>query len=71
MPDDSPLLNQTLAEIALKNIVDVMVVGIIRHERIHYGVSGSFRLEKGDTLMLLGEPDAVAKTRELLHGHPI
>ncbi len=71
MPDDSPLLNQTLAEIALKDYADVMVVGVIRHERIHYGVSGNFRLEKGDTLMLLGEPDAVAKARELLHGHPL
>jgi CPA2 family monovalent cation:H+ antiporter-2 len=71
MPDDSPLLNQTLAEIAMKDVAEVMVVGVIRHERIHYGVSGSFRLLAGDTLMLLGEPEAVAKARELLHGHPL
>ena len=71
MPDDSPLLDQTLAEIALQNEVNVMVVGVIRHERIHYGVSGNFRLQAGDTLMLLGEPDDVGKARELLHGHSL
>ncbi len=71
MPDDSPLLNKSLAEIALKNTANVMVVGVIRHERIHYGVSGDFRLQAGDTLMLLGEQDDVHKARELLHGHPL
>ena len=71
MPDDSPLLNQTLAEIALKDTAEVMVVGVIRQERIQYGVSGSFRLQAGDTLMLLGEPEAVEKARELLHGHSL
>jgi Trk K+ transport system NAD-binding subunit len=55
----------------MKDVAEVMVVGVIRHERIHYGVSGSFRLQAGDTLMLLGEPEAVAKARELLHGHSL
>jgi len=71
VPDDSPLLNKTLAEIAMKSVADVMVVGVIRQERIHYGIAGSFSLQAGDTLMLLGDPEAVKKARELLHGHAI
>ena len=71
MPDDSPFLNRTLAEIALKNSADVMVVGVIRHERIRYGVSGDFRLQAGDTLLLLGEEEDERKARELLHGHTV
>lgn len=71
MPDDSPLLGQTLADAPLKEQANVMVVGVIRQDRIQYGVSGSFRLQAGDTLMLLGEPEAVEIARELLHGHPL
>jgi K+/H+ antiporter YhaU regulatory subunit KhtT len=29
------------------------------------------KLERGDTLMLLGEPQDIEQAREFLHGHPL
>lgn len=71
VPDDSPHLNATLAEIDLRNLAGVTVVGIIRKERTIYSPAGSFRIEKGDTLMLLGSSDDMLKAGEILHGHPL
>ena len=71
MPDDSPYLGASLAEIDLRNQTGVTVVGIIRQERTIYSPSGTFRLEHGDTLMLLGNEDGVLHAIEQLHGHPL
>lgn len=71
LPDDSPYLNATLAEIDLRNQSGVTVVGIIRKERTIYSPSGSFRIEQGDTLMLLGANDDILQASEVLHGHPL
>jgi|LGVE01.1.fsa_nt_gb CPA2 family monovalent cation:H+ antiporter-2 len=71
LPDDSPYLNASLAEIDLRNQAGVTVVGVIRKERTIYNPSGSFRIEQGDTLMLLGNSDEVLQASECLHGHPL
>lgn len=71
MPDDSPYLGASLAETDLRNRTGVTVVGIIRQERTIYSPSGSFRLEQGDTLMMLGNKDDVLHAIEQLHGHPL
>jgi len=49
----------------------VTVVGVIRHERINYSPGPSLKLERGDTLMLLGETLDIERAREFLHGHPL
>lgn len=71
LPDDSPYLNASLAEIDLRNQVGVTVVGVIRKERTIYNPSGSFKIEQGDTLMLLGANDEILQASEVLHGHPL
>lgn len=71
VPEDSPCLGQTLAELAFRSETGAMVMGVIRHERTLYNVSPDLRLEHGDTLMLLGSAEEIRRARELLHGHPV
>jgi K+/H+ antiporter YhaU regulatory subunit KhtT len=44
---------------------------VIRHERTTYNPGPALHLSRGDTLMLLGEPESIHKAREFLHGHPL
>ncbi len=46
-------------------------MGVIRQERVIYSPAAELRLERGDTLMLLGEDDNIRSAREFLHGHPL
>jgi CPA2 family monovalent cation:H+ antiporter-2 len=71
VPDDSPHLGRTLAELDFRAVTGVTVVGVVRHGRTIYSPGPALRLEKGDTLLLLGEPDSIEKAREFLHGHPL
>ncbi len=71
VPSDSPLLNHSLAEIDLRNRSGATVVGVIRQNRTIYSPAASFRIEEGDTLMLLGSNEDVQRAAELLHGHPL
>jgi len=71
VPDDSPYLGNSLVEIDLRKLTGVTVVGVIRQERTVYSPAGSFRIEQGDTLMLLGSSEDVMRAGELLHGHPL
>jgi CPA2 family monovalent cation:H+ antiporter-2 len=69
-PEDSPCLGRSLAEIDLRNSTGVTVVGVIRGERTIYSPAGSFRIERGDTLMLLGSSEDLFRAGELLRGSP-
>jgi CPA2 family monovalent cation:H+ antiporter-2 len=69
--DDSPCLGASLAQIDLRNRTGVTVIGVIRQERTIYNPAGSFRIEPGDTLMLLGSSEDVLRSGKLLHGHPL
>jgi len=71
LPDDSTCIGSSLAEIDLRNQTGTTVVGIIRQERTIYSPAATFRLEEGDTLMLLGTREDVQRASELLHGHPL
>ena len=71
VPDDSPYLGVSLAGIDLRRLTGVTVVGVIRQERTIYNPAGSFCIEPGDTLMLLGSTENVLRASELLHGHPL
>jgi CPA2 family monovalent cation:H+ antiporter-2 len=71
MPDDSPCLDASLAELDLRQKTGVTVVAVIRDERTIYNPSGGFRLQKGDTLMLMGSNEEVAQVCELLHGRAL
>jgi CPA2 family monovalent cation:H+ antiporter-2 len=70
VPDDSPFLGASLAEIDLRNRTGVTVVGVIRQERTIYSPAGSFRIDQGDTLMLLGSNEDVLHAGELMRSQP-
>ena len=71
VPDDSPRLGKSLAELNFRSVTGCNIMGVIRHERVIYNPPADLRIEAGDTLMLLGEPSGVLKAREFLHGHPL
>ena len=71
VPDDSPCFGSSLAELDFRATTGATVVGIIRDKRTTHNPGPSLRLNRGDTLMLLGDPESIHKARELLHGHPV
>jgi K+:H+ antiporter len=68
VPNDSPCLGRTLAELAFRNSTGAMVLGVLRRQRTLYNVSSDYQLEKGDTLILLGSDEEIQRARKLLHG---
>lgn len=71
VPEDSPCLGKSLAELNFRAVTGCSVMAVIRQERIDYNPSAELRLEIGDTLMLLGEKEGIRKAGEFLHGHPL
>jgi CPA2 family monovalent cation:H+ antiporter-2 len=71
VPEDSPHIGRTLADLDFRAATGTMVVGVIRHERINYNPGPHLHLAHGDTLMLLGDEESLLRARELLHGHPL
>ncbi len=68
VPDDSPCLGRTLAELAFRSNTGAMVLGVLRRERTMYNVSSDFQLKQGDTLILLGSEEEIQRARDMLHG---
>jgi CPA2 family monovalent cation:H+ antiporter-2 len=71
VPDDSPHIGRTLAELNFRAVTGTTVMGVIRNERVIYSPSAELRLETGDTLMLIGEEQSFHNTRAFLHGQSI
>jgi len=71
VPDDSPHIGRTLAELNFRAVTGTTVMGVIRNERVIYSPSAELRLETGDTLMLIGEEQGFQITRAFLHGQSI
>jgi len=44
---------------------------VIRQERTIYSPAGSFRIEQGDTLMLLGNSEDMINAGKVLHDQPL
>ena len=68
VPDGSPCLGRTLAELAFRNRTGATVVGVVRNELTHFSPHADLRLEQGDTLMLLGGERELLSARALVHG---
>lgn len=68
VPDESPCIGKSLADLHFRVTTGCTVFGLVRHERVIYSPAATLQLEKGDTLMLLGEPDDILKARRFLHG---
>ena len=69
IPDDSPCLDHSLAELAFRTRTGATVAGVIRGERTLYSPPADFVLKRGDTLILLSDDEAVLRVRELLSGN--
>ncbi|MEJ2698270.1 MAG: cation:proton antiporter [Desulfuromonadales bacterium] len=69
VPEDSPCLGKSLAELGFRSRTGAMVVGLIRGKRTLFGPSADLRIERGDTLILLGGQEEVFRARKFLHGH--
>ena len=70
VPDGSPCIGRTLAELNFRAATGTTVMGVIRHERVIYSPAAELRLETGDTLMLLGTEEHFHRARGFLHGQP-
>jgi CPA2 family monovalent cation:H+ antiporter-2 len=69
VPDDSPCLGKTLAELNFRAETGTTVMGVIRQEHVIYSPSAELRLEEGDTLMLLlADVNTLQRARDFLHG---
>jgi CPA2 family monovalent cation:H+ antiporter-2 len=68
VPENSPCLGRSLSELAFRSRTGAMVMGVIRRERTLYNVPPHLCLERGDTLMLLGNAEEIRQARNLLHG---
>lgn len=63
------VLGRTLEELELHDLYDVTVTRVSRAE-IEFTPSPSFRVEFADTLLLVGEPDAIEKAAKALGNSP-
>jgi monovalent cation:H+ antiporter-2, CPA2 family len=70
VPDNSPCIGKTLAELDFRARTGVTVMGVIRSERVIYSPTADLCLATGDTLMLLGDDDNIRKARDFLNGLP-
>jgi CPA2 family monovalent cation:H+ antiporter-2 len=68
VPDDSPCIGRTLAELDFRAATGTTVMGVIRQERVIYSPSAELCLETGDTLMLLANEENFHNARVFLHG---
>lgn len=67
VPDNSPCIGRSLAELNFRSATGATVVGVIRSERTIHSPPADLRIEAGDTLMLLGEEENFQKARSFLH----
>ncbi|MGQ9835217.1 MAG: potassium channel family protein [Thermoanaerobaculaceae bacterium] len=66
VPESSPLANRSLSELELRRTFGVGVVAIRRGTSFIPNPEGSFRLEAGDVLVVIGTGEALAKFESLL-----
>lgn len=70
VPDDSPCLGKSLAELAFRTRTGAMVAGVIRGEGTLYSPPADFTLERGDTLILLAATADLLRARDFLSPPP-
>lgn len=67
IPDDSPYVSETLASSGFRKETGVIIVGIKKHSgKMVFNPDSHTRLETHDTLIVLGNPEAIAKMEGLL-----
>jgi TrkA domain protein len=64
----SPLSSHTLAELDIRRRSGASVIAILREGKAHPNPQPDDRVEGGDTLLVVGDRDQVARFRELARG---
>ena len=61
VPEDSPLVGQSLRELDIRRSVGVSVVGVLRAGKLNANPPGSFRFAAGDAAAVIGDHEKVAQ----------
>ena len=66
IPADAAANGSTIAESSLRRRTGASIVSVIRGEQITVSPTSEFRLEAGDTVVVVGSPETVAQARDAL-----
>jgi Trk K+ transport system NAD-binding subunit/Kef-type K+ transport system membrane component KefB len=62
----SPFTGQALRDIPLRAETGVSILAVSRAGKVHFELSADFRLYPGDRLVLMGDPDNIARAQEYI-----
>jgi TrkA domain protein len=66
IPPGSPYAGRTIGTAGVRSITGVSIVAVVRHDTAFPSPGPDFRLEAGDTALVVGTPDGVEALVELL-----
>jgi TrkA domain protein len=66
IPESSPAAGNTIAEISMRRNTGASIVSILRGDAWTTSPPSDFRIESGDTVVVVGAPDAIAQARASL-----
>jgi TrkA domain protein len=66
VPPGSPYAGRTIATAGVRSITGVSIVAVLREDAAYPSPGPDFRLEAGDTALVVGTPDGVEALVELL-----
>ena len=66
IPESAGCLGKSLAELDFRANTGATVIGLVRNEHTDYGITPGHVIENGDTLILLGDQEALNEAREFL-----
>jgi len=66
IPESAGCISKSLSELDFRANTGATVIGLVRNEQTDYGISPGQVIESGDTLILLGDQEAIQQAREFL-----
>ena len=66
--DGSPYATKTVGDTRIRTRTGVSVVAVIRGERAHPAPGPEFRIQRGDTLVVVGTSEGIKAVAEILSG---
>jgi CPA2 family monovalent cation:H+ antiporter-2 len=66
IPETADCINKSLVELDFRATTGATVLGLVRNDHTNYGITPDQVIEPGDTLILLGDQEAINQAREFL-----